>query len=243
LNFFLAGENVCRHSMDFFWILVYNNELRFHPRDNACKKLFTLSTETREESSATRHMLQLVFIGQLSQHPPGTQRVWCHVHTNANVQQSGNSVHRNPPLLTNKCVHVSNVRITNGCAWATWVMIVNDKCSAFLKSFYPLVDFPFIHTASTILLNHSSVNLCQCHSFWPQILITERCSSLVQLSSGVATILELSFESRLSCHRLYAARTCPIDVSTRCSSFIRLRPILSNIQSICPYLFKSPRTM
>jgi hypothetical protein len=78
---------------------------------------------------------------------------------------------------------------------------INDSCSAFLKSFYTLVHFPPPHTASTILLNHSSVNFPLFHSFWPQNLVTERCSSLVQFSSGAATILALSFESRLSCHR------------------------------------------
>jgi hypothetical protein len=153
-----------------FWILVHNNEPRFHPRDNACKKLFTLSIVTCQESSATLHTLQLVFIDQLSQHPPGIQRclrvLWMmQCAHQPNVQQSGNSVCRNPPVLTNKCVHVSNVRITNGCVQATWVMLVNNKCSAFLKSFYPLVNCPFIHGASAILLNHSSVNLPQFHSF------------------------------------------------------------------------------
>jgi hypothetical protein len=85
------------------------------------------------------------------------------------------------------------------------------------------------------------VNLPQFHSFWPQNLIIERCSYLVQFSGEAAMILALWFELRFSCHRLHAVRTCPIDVSTLCSSFIRLRPILLNIQSICPYLLKSPR--
>jgi hypothetical protein len=45
-----------------FWILVHNNELRFHPRDNARKKLITLSMVRCQESSAILYTLQLVFI-------------------------------------------------------------------------------------------------------------------------------------------------------------------------------------
>jgi hypothetical protein len=55
----------------------------------------------------------------------------------------------------------------------------------------------------------------------------------------VAMILALSFESRLSCHWLHTVRTCPILVSTCCSSYIRLHPILKNMQSIFSYLLKS----
>jgi hypothetical protein len=43
-------------------------------RDNARKKLFTLSMVTCQEGSATQHTLKLVFICQLSRHPLGTQR-------------------------------------------------------------------------------------------------------------------------------------------------------------------------
>jgi hypothetical protein len=64
----------------------------------------------------------------------------------------------------------------------------------------------------------------------------------VHFSSGVVMLVTLLFESCLSCHWLHGVRTCPIDISTRCSSFMRLCPILLNIQSICPYLLKSPCT-
>jgi hypothetical protein len=159
--------------------------------------------------------------------------------SNANVQHSGNCVHRNMPVLTNKCVHVSNVSITDGCAQMTWVVLINDRCSAFLKSFYTLVHFPFSDIASTILLNHSSVNPLWFHFFDDKNLITEGCSPLVQFSSGAAMILALLFESCLSCHQLHAVRTCPVDVSALCSFLLRLCPVLLNIQSVCPYL-KSP---
>jgi hypothetical protein len=71
-------------------------------------------------------------------------------------------------------------------------------------------------------------------------IVTERCSSLVQFSSGVVMLRTLSFESCLSCHQLHTVRTCPIDVSTHCRSFMRLRLILVNIPSIFPYVLKSP---
>jgi hypothetical protein len=61
------------HRLTFgYWFIIINPG--FIPRNNTCKKLFTFSMVTFQESSATRHMLQLVFSSQLSQHPPGTQR-------------------------------------------------------------------------------------------------------------------------------------------------------------------------
>jgi hypothetical protein len=46
----------------------------FIPCNNARKKFFTLSMVTCQESSATLHTCQLVFIGQLPRHPPGTHQ-------------------------------------------------------------------------------------------------------------------------------------------------------------------------
>jgi hypothetical protein len=95
----------------------------FISRDNAHKKLFTLNMTMCQESSVTLHTLQLVFIGQLSRHPPGAQIVMFEClmddamcRSNANVQHSGSSIHRNLPICTNKCVHVSSVGITDSCA-------------------------------------------------------------------------------------------------------------------------------
>jgi hypothetical protein len=156
---------------------------------------------------------------------------------NANVQHSGNSVHRNPPVLNKKSVHVSNVRITDGCAGATWATSITDACSAFLKSLYPLLHFPFTHTASIILLN-----LPRFHSFWPH----NSYYSILLLSGAIfywgVLILALSFELHLSCHRLHAVRTRPIDV---CAAVVLywLRLMLLNIQSICPYLLKCLRSI
>jgi hypothetical protein len=73
LEFFLAGQDVSPfHGLSFgLWFIIMIPG--FIPRDNAYKKLSTLSMVTCQESSATQHALQIVFIGQLSQYPPGTQ--------------------------------------------------------------------------------------------------------------------------------------------------------------------------
>jgi hypothetical protein len=155
--------------------------------------------------------------------------------SNANVQHSSNSVHRNSPVFTNKCVHVSNVRITDSCARATWAMFVSDRCSAFLKFFYPLVHFTFTHTASTILLNHSSVNLLQFHSFWPQksYYRTLLPFGAIFWRGGLDSCTVVRIALFLpSVARYQDLRS--IDVSVCCSSFIRLRPVLLNRRSISP---------
>jgi hypothetical protein len=117
--------------------------------------------------------------------------------------------------------------------------IHQQQMFSLLETFVPtgtlsFHSYSFHHTAESFF--------CESLCFTPsdhKNFITERCSCLVQLSGGLAMILALWFESWLSCHQLHTVGTCPIDVSTCCSSFIKLCPVLSNIQSICPYLLKS----
>jgi hypothetical protein len=99
-----------------FWFIIMNSD--FIPRENARKKLLTLGMVTCQESSASRHTLQLVFISQLPQHHLEHSDIW-EPHRWCHAQHSGNSVHRNPLILTNNYVHASNVGITDGCAQAT----------------------------------------------------------------------------------------------------------------------------
>jgi hypothetical protein len=179
------------------------------------------------------HTLQLVFIGQLSHHPPGTQRylrlmddAMC--RSSANVQHGGSSVHRNQPVLTNKCVHVSNFGITDGCAWATWAIFMNNRFG-LLEIFLPTGALSF-HSYSSH--NTAETFFCEspCFHSWPQNSYYRMLLLSDAVSSGVTVILTLLFESHLSCHQLHCVRTCPVDVSTHCSSCIRLCPILLNIQ-------------
>jgi hypothetical protein len=225
-----------------FWFIIMSPGSISH--DNAHKKLFTLSMVTCQESYATQHTLQLVFIDQLSQHPSGTQRY---------LRVSWMRPCADPTLMFNIVATMStDIRLFSLISTSMWatsasLMAVHgwlERCSSATDvqpswnlsthwyTFLSLIQLP---PYCWIILLWISLGFTPHH----KNLITERCSSLVQFSSRAPMILALLFELRLSCHRLHAVRTCPTDVSTCCSSFIRLHPILINIQSICPYLLKS----
>jgi hypothetical protein len=176
LEIFFCQERMCVViPWIVFWILVHNNEPTFYPpwqcaqetlhpqHGNMSRKLFNsahTSTCVHRSTVSAPTWNTAIFESLMDD---------AMSRSNANIQRNGNSVHIYPPVLTSKCIHVSNCGITDGFARATWAMFFNERCSHFLKYFYPLVHVYFTLTASTILLNHSSMTLPQFHSFWPQI--------------------------------------------------------------------------
>jgi hypothetical protein len=192
------------HGLSFvFWFIIMNPS--FVPHDNACKKLFTFSMVTCQESSAALHTLQLVFIDQLSRHPPGTQR---HLRVSWMIPCA------DPMLMFSVVATVSTeiclFSLISASIWAVSVSLMAvhgwpERCSSMTDvlpswnlsthwyTFLSLIHLPPYYW---IILLWISLGFAPSDH---KNLITEGCSSVVQFSSGVAMILTLSFESCLSC--------------------------------------------
>jgi hypothetical protein len=141
--------------------------------------------------------------------------------SNANVQDNCNSVHRNLPILTSKCVHVSNVGITDSCAQVTWAMFCH------LEIFLPTAtlsfhSYSFHHTAESFICESPSISLLT--------------TKIVLHSTAPLWCSFLVGWPWFSHYR--SNRTCPSIICTL-SEPARLCTILLNIHSICPYLLKS----
>jgi hypothetical protein len=109
------------HRLSFgFWFIIMNPG--FIPRDNACKKLFALALNMSRKLCYSLHKSAYVHQSAVS------ASIW-----NSDILESWMvpcadptlmfnivaSVHRNLPLLTSKCVHVSSVDVIDGCAQET----------------------------------------------------------------------------------------------------------------------------
>jgi hypothetical protein len=233
------------HGLSFGFLFIIMNP-GFIPRDNACKKLFTLSMVTCQESSATLHTLQLVFISYLSWHPSGTQ--WY-------LRVSWMMPCADPALMF-KIVAVVSTEIRpfspiSASTWATFASLTAvhgqpERCSSTTDvqpswnlsthtyTFLSLIQLPPYCWIILMWIFVSSLLLTT------KILVQNAAPLWCIFLVGAAVILALLFKSRFFCHRLRTARTCPVDATVCCSSFIRLCPILLNIQLICPYLLKPP---
>jgi hypothetical protein len=225
------------HGLSFgSWFIIMNKDFIF--RDDAQTKLFTLIMVNHQESSAILNTLQLVFIGQLFRHPPGPQRYlrvsWMMpcadptVMFNIVVTVSTESRLFSPIIASTRAT-LASLTTEHGqpetCSGTTDVR-PSWKVSTHWYTFLSLIELPLYYW---IILLRISLSFTSCYH---KNLITENCSSLVQFSSEAAMVLALSLQLRLFFHPLHAVTTCIINISTRCSSFLKLRSILLNIQSI-----------
>jgi hypothetical protein len=133
------------------------------PLDNARKKLFTFIMVVCQGSSVTRLMLQLMFISQLSQHTPGTQR---HLRVSWMMKCA------DPTLMFNIVATVSTeIRLFSRISASTWATLASlttvhgrpERCLSTTDvrpsgtlSFH---SYSFHYTAESIFCESPSVSL------------------------------------------------------------------------------------